>query len=362
MSFMIFCGYLASKRAMTCKGVKIPFLTWEVILPIIGFSLVFGMRYGVGDDHLTYLNIYLTGEGVERYEWGFRYITTLFSKLNFHFAVYFTILAFLQIFFFFLAFKEERFLFPFLAFFLFSGGYYLSWMNGIRQDIAACIFIFAVKFIDQKKFVSFLVCCSLAFLFHKSAIILILFYPLLRNGYDYFKSTTIQLLVFLCALIAYYTNINLVGLLENFITVISYWFNYEVYTNEGIENITLEATTGIGFFLTALMDLIIIMYSKNLKSFYNSRRFNNIYTLYFIGAIAGILFAGSGVLLRPFRYLAYFKLILLAYFMHYTLKNSKQPIYALLFFLITVIFLLLFGAILYRGDTNTAKFLFFWQA
>jgi hypothetical protein len=359
---MIFFGYLASKRAMICNGTKVPFFKWEVILPIIGFSLVFGMRYGVGDDHLTYLNTYLTGEGIERYEWGFRYITMLFSTLNLHFAVYFTFLAFLQIFFFFLAFKEERFLFPFLIFFLFSGGYYLSWMNGIRQDIAACVFIFAVKFIDQKKFVSYLLCCSLAFLFHKSAIILIIFYPLLKSGFDYFKSIIVQLLIFLCALIIYYTNINIVDFLGNFITTISYWLNYEVYTSEGIEYVTTEATTGIGFFLTALVDLIIIIYSKNLKGFYNSRKFNNVYTLYFIGAIAGILFAGSGVLLRPFRYLAYFRLILLAYFMHYTWKNSKQPIIAVVFFLIAVIFILLFSAILYRGDTNTARFFFFWQA
>ena len=361
MTTMILFGSLADRRASLCHGQNISFFRLEVLFPLLCFAIVFGMRYGVGVDHLSYLNNYITGEDIDRYELGFKWITLFFSENNFHYAVYFGVLAFLQVFFFFYAFKDERYLFPYLAFILFAGGYYLAWMNGIRQDIAACIFIFSIKFIDQKKFWKYLLWCAIAFLFHKSAVMLVVLYPLLKNGRDYFRSILLQLIIFFVALTIYYSDFSIQNFISSQIEIFASWFRYEGYTMFRINDMTTGVNTGIGFILLAVIDIIIILFSNKLKNYFNSKRFVIIYILYFIGTIARIIFAKSVILERPFRYFSYFELIVAAYFINYLFKHSKSSFYQLILLLIVGIYILLFGATLYRGETNTAKFLFFWQ-
>lgn len=358
---MILFGSLAAKRASLYPEQNISFYSWEVLFPLLCFAIVFGMRYGVGVDHLGYLNSYISGERVDRYELGFKWLTIFFSENDLHYSVYFGVLAFLQVFFFFYAYKDERFLFPYLAFVLFAGGYYLAWMNGIRQDLAACMFIYSFKFIDQKKFWKYLLWCAVAFLFHKSAIILVVLYPVLKNGRDYFRSTKLQLVIFFAALVIYYSGFRIENVFSTQIDLLSFWFRYDYYTMDEITNKASVNNTGIGFILAAVIDLVIILFSSTIKKYFNSKRFLNSYTLYFVGTIALIIIGGSNVLARPFRYLIYFKLIVAAYLIYYLFKTAKLSFNQVIFFLIVLIYFSLFGALLYRGESNTAKFVFFWQ-
>lgn len=362
LSIMIFFGFIATKRSLSYPGQNISFFTWEVLFPLFCFAIVFGMRQGVGVDHLGYLNNFISGENIDRYELGFKWLTILAAEINLHYTVYFGIWAFLQVFFFFYAFKDERFLFPYLAFVLFTGGYFLAWMNGIRQDLAACIFIYAFKFINQKRFWKYLLWCALAFLFHKSAIILVALYPVLRNGRDYFKSTQLQLVFFFAALLVFYSGFNIENFFSSQIEIISKWLQYDYYTLDEILNKVSVINTGIGFILAAVIDLIIILFSKTIKQYFSSKKFINIYTLYYIGTIVLIIIGDSNILARPFRYLIYFKLIVVAYLIYYLFHTAKLSFNQVIFFLILLIYFSLFAALLYRGESNTAKFVFFWQA
>ena len=305
---MISFGSLAAKRVtITHPDQQISFYKWEILFLLLFFAIVFGMRYDVGKDHLDYLNSYLTGERVDRYEWGFRMITISFAKIKLHYTAYFGVLAFLQIYFFFYAFKDERYLFPFLVFILFTGGYYLSWMNGIRQDLAACVFIFAIKYIYQKQFLKYLIWCTIGFLFHKSAIILIIFYPIFVNGRDYFRNILLQISIFLVSLFVYYSYFRVDVLISPLIDIFASWFGYEYYTTEFIDDGTTGLYTGIGFILANLIDFLIIVYSKRIKTFFNSQRFTIIYNLYFVGIIVHLILSDSpNYLLRPFRYFIFF--------------------------------------------------------
>ncbi len=361
MLTMIFMGSLASKRASMYSNIDVTFYTWEVILSLILFSIVFGMRFGVGVDHLSYLNTYMTGENVERYEWAFRQITLLFTNHKLHYTIYFSILAFIQVFFFFLAFKDERFLFPALTFILFTGGYFLAWMNGIRQDIAACIFIYSIKYISRKDIGRYILWCSLAILFHKSAVLLILFYPLFVSGKDYLKNSTLQFFLLMIALSIYYSGFKIEEYFGTQIIFIADQLNYQGYLEEGFNHKAAETFTGIGFILILVVDIIIIFFNSKLKEYFNSKRFIIIYNLYFLGIITRISFSGSLLLLRPFRYLSYFKLIIVSYLLYYLFKNAKNSYYQIFFLLIILIYIGIFSAMIYRGDINTAKFLFFWQ-
>ena len=54
---------------------------------------------------------------------------------------------------------------------------YLILFSGLRQGIAIAICFFSIRFIDKKKVIKFIICIILATLFHYSAIVFIIAYP-----------------------------------------------------------------------------------------------------------------------------------------------------------------------------------------
>jgi hypothetical protein len=361
MMTMVLFGTLAAKRTSGYKAQNITFIRFEVLFPIFFFAVVLGMRYNVGDDYLAYLNTFRTGEGIDRYEWAFRWFTILLRRQDIHFAIYFSIIALIQVFFFFYAFRDERYLYPYFSFLLFTGGYFLGWMNGMRQDIAACIFIFAIRYLDQKKLFKYTIWCLIAFLFHKTAILLILLYPVLKGGKDYFRNIFLQISLYVIALSVYYSGYNIENLFSSQIAAFTSWFKYDSYTLEAINTMTLKAYTGIGFLLLATIDVLIILYSQKIKNFYNSKLFVIIYNIYFFGTLMRITFAESIILQRPFRYFRYFSLVVVAYFLYYLQKNSGFSLNKLIMIFVFIIYILLFIALIFRGETNMSLFSFFWQ-
>ena len=353
---MILFGVLAARRVSLNQNKEISFFNLEVIFPLLFYSVILGMRYGVGEDHLGYLGNYITGDRVDQYEWGFRLLTNIFKKNGIHYAVYFSVLAFLQIFFFYYAFKDERYLYPYLAFVLITGGYFLSWMNGIRQDLADCIFIYFLKIIDKKQIFNYTIWCLAACLFHKSAIILLVLYPILKDGRDYFKNISFQLIIYCFALAIHYSNFDVTDLISRPFELFAYWLQYKDYSFDASRYIVGGTDTGIGFIILALIDFLIILCSYRIKEYFSSKRFINIYNIYFIGTVTNIIFAGSFTLLRPFRYFTYFALIVEAYLLYYLYQKAKSSFNIIILVFFVLLVLLIFGKIL-----TTEKFIFFWQ-
>ena len=70
---------------------------WALVFIIILFSLMAGMRYDVGVDHLSYLYEYLTGDNpyIDKNEFLFSGISSLFYHAHIHPILFFSFLAFL---------------------------------------------------------------------------------------------------------------------------------------------------------------------------------------------------------------------------------------------------------------------------
>lgn len=364
MSVMIYCGHLAAKRVALNPYQNLSFFHFEILLPIFCFAIIFGMRYGVGQDHLYYLNGYndaVVGNYISRGEYLFDYITFFFAKTGFHYVFYFTFWAFIQISFLYYSFKKERYLLPFIAFVLFASGDYLGWMNVIRQNVVVCIFIYSINFIQEKKIIPYLICILFCFFIHKSALLLIFLYPILINNRDYFKNITLQivLLVIAFSLKGFNNWQMLLDKMDIFILFFGYKASYGI---GDIEQQLVEVNSGIGVFLLFLIDIFIVLYSKKLKGTFSSTNFLIFYNLYFVGSLLSLILSGSIVLQRPILYFSSMRLIVASYFIYYLWKKFKKNINGLVFLLITTFYLLLFFALIYRGDTNTAQFVFFWQA
>jgi hypothetical protein len=342
---------LKSSHYKTVSGVikERSFWHFNTIFPLLLFGVLFGMRYDVGSDYLSYLFGYTHDIDVSKGEPLFDAITHLFQGLDLHYVFYFSFLAFFQVFFFFYAFKKERYLFPLLVFFLFTNSEWSFWMNVIRQAMAICLWVYALKYIEEKRLWRYLLWCIIAFLCHYSAIILIVFYPLLRSGKDYFKSIKLQLGLILAAFIVQLVFISILPKLGVAVDFYKSILGTDAYANsydlESLsESFTASEGTGLIYLIKIGLHIVIIIYSTKLKNFYKNKWFNIIYFFFFFGLLTTYIFpVGFISLTRPFRYFYIFQTIMYAYFAFY-LRRNKTPqnrlIYVGLIILFVGIFLL----------------------
>lgn len=353
---LIFAWFASRKTVYTqLNGMIIqccPFWSFEMIFPLVFFAIMFGMRYDVGTDSLGYLDYYNTGIKESKFELLFTLLTQICWFFKFNSVVFFSIIAFIQVFFFFYAFKKEIYLFPFLVLFLFTNGDWMFWMNGIRQALAMCIWIYSINFIVEKKLWRYLIFGVIAYLFHRSAIILFIFYPILRNGKDYFKNIPLQLILLIIAFIIKKLFYNVIINLSSVVTFYQTFLGGEenLYNSYDINTVITDmkfsnnngTNTGIAYIWRIVVNVVIILYSLKLKKYYNSKKFNIIYFFFFIGLLLQYVFPnGAIVLTRPFRYFYIFQAIMLAYLAYYLFKinNIKNKIF---FYVLIVSFLGIF--------------------
>lgn len=341
---MILCGIVSAKRTAN-NTIVYSFWKWENLLPILLFAAIFGLRYDVGTDHLSYMYSYNTGIGVDRFEPIFRNVTYWMSEQNIHYCWYFVLWAFIQIILFYYALKDERYLMPFAVIVLMMGQYFIHWMNGIRQDTAACIFFFSIVYISDKRFIRYLLCCLIAMGFHASAILLIPLYPILVSAKDFTLNRVFQAVVLSIAFFVALTKKDYLGVLMPIVDVFANYVGYDVYSEGVLESFVkiTKAGNGASFKLLFVLNLVVIYFSTQLKEYFKGRKFTICYNLYYWGAVAQLFFLNNLVLARPFRYFRLFNLLMIAYLMYY-LWTKKTHTNFIAFILVIFLLLALFAA------------------
>ena len=326
------------------QTIGVSFNHWESWCPILFFAFIFGLRYDVGRDHLSYLEAYQTGIGVERYEYIFQYITILFDSLNLHYFWYFALWAFIQIFSVYYALKDERYLMPYIAISLMMGQYFIHWMNGIRQDLAACIFFYSISFISDRKFLKYILCCIIAFGFHKSAILLVVLYPILSSAKDFTFNRFIQFVILSCAFLIAITKKDFMSELFPIINYFTVQLDYGVYSEGVIEAYADKTNAGNGLSVKILfvVNLLIIYFSSKMKDRFKSNKFTIYYNLYYWGAVFHLFFINNLLLARPFRYFRLFNMLMIAYLLYYLCKpkltKKNFGVLSILMFLLLLLF------------------------
>lgn len=336
---------------------------WKyMVYAIVAYAIVFGIRYGVGVDFFSYLhnyNAYTTSSGhwgvSQSFEPGFGFITEALASLNAHYTVYFGVIAFLQLYFSMLAFKDQPKLYPYLIFTFMVGSYWLTYSNGLRQIFALSLWFWAVKFMAEKKVWQHYLVIALACSMHTSAILLTVFYPIFNWRREWFKDLRVEFGVLVFSLIMMKVDI-VQNLWKNFDTVIQ-MTKYDDYLQQDHANqIHTDVKLGLGFLITLVWITLIIAYSKKTKEYVKSTYFNIAYDLFMIGVALKYILINSMMLTRVNYYFINFLFIVTAYTLHYAHKNNKPLFYALIG-LVTFIF---FATVL-NGEDNTALYVFFWQ-
>ena len=326
---------LALRDARMQRTFHHPTSFWspEVWLSILVFAIVAGLRYNVGVDHLMYLQFYedMTKKGWvtrETLEPGFLFIMNIFTELNLHFFFYFAFLAAVQLIFVYYAFRHKKYLLPYIGLFIMLGPFFLTWMNGIRQCMVQCIFIFLVEFIQKRKLIPYTIGILVTFSLHKSAIMLFPLYFILWKPFKWGQNRTITLILLFLAITIGLTPtwLSLINKFEGFLSFIGY-----DYYSENIQQITEEANRSVSWGPSRLGDLFttlfILWYYPEMKQYYAyDKQLPYYFILSFIGACLYNLFINtSHIFLRPVMYFTVFQLPLTAYLLIY-LRTKKKTI------------------------------------
>lgn len=331
---LFFLGRNVSNREL-CLNRQVGYghiFTLEIILSILIFAFISGVRYNVGVDHLSYLRTYndylQTGvSSREENEPGFVFITKLFTYFEAHFAWYFGFLASLQILLLYYAFRNNKRLLPYLGLVIILGPYYLSMMNGIRQQIVACAFIFLIEWIDKKKLLPFGVAIFLLSLIHKSVFILLPIYFLLNTKVDFSNRVVNFAVLAVCVILGsaptWLNMINSIIPLLDFLGYDGYAENMEYWIED--EKTMAWGPSRLSVFA---VNCFVIWYYKDLKSFFcGDNKVRMYFILFLIGTCAYNLFANtSHIFLRPVEYFTIFCLPLSAYLLYFLLKSKRHKV------------------------------------
>ncbi len=157
---------------------------WMLTVLIAGMTLFIGFRFWVGTDYGSYYRTYFMysemswGELFKVDDPALRIIAKLSSYLIDSPITMFTIAAAIFSTLFVLSIYEysDNFL---LAMFIFvCCGTFLESFNGVKQATAVSIIFFGYRYIKQKSFLKYLLTILIAMLFHSTAILMLILYPL----------------------------------------------------------------------------------------------------------------------------------------------------------------------------------------
>lgn len=363
---------LSMRESYASNGIiqtQTKFWSPEIFFTIIIFATIAGARYNVGIDHLYYLSEYISLQtsGLTRretYEPGFMLMFRSFAESGFHYFYFFALFAAMQLFFIYYALKDRKFLLPYIALSIMLGPYFLNWMNGMRQCLAMCMFVFLVEYIIERKFWKFTIGILIAATMHKSAIALFPLYFILFKEPKFFNRVINLAILFVCVAIGTtptWTKIILNA--QSLLSTLGYDFyaeNIELLLDEGMRHISWGPSR-IGLFL---IDVLIIWYFPKMKVFYRKDKYISFYfILLLMGAfLYNLLVNTSHIFIRPIEYFTIFRLPLSAYLLYYLKSAGKKYMFATLCIIIfSYIYFIIAKSVLIpspKSDCNLYKFFF----
>lgn len=303
------------------------YLKWYVAF----FTVICAVRWNVGADAITYAFMFENGDYRKWSEINgeilFYGLTKLSSQLSIPFVIGMGLCAFFQIYPITKALKEHKYVLIVLPFVLFGSRFFLDLNNGVRQMIVASMFIYASRFIVDKKPWHYTVFILLGATIHQSAYMLIPFY-FIADRITIADKRKMMLVFFTCCFVAGQTPAfqNLAEYVSDFATFFGYGGYAErtsVFLMQGKTNEALAfGPMMLSYLLTAYFT---IWFGPFLKEHYEEKLpyFNLWYNLSFFYICAYFLVCNiSHIFIRPVQYFELFQMIIVSLLL-YEFKYSE---------------------------------------
>lgn len=341
--FALVMYYLAKKSyAVNPSGNK-----WDIyiILYILFFTIIAAIRWNVGPDSMSYAikfshGIPYANDGREIL-WTF--IVNSIKNSGLHWSYGLGLIAFLQLYFILKSIQHCKYIAIMLPFVLFGGRYWLDMMGAIRQMLVTCLFIWASRYIYEKKIWKYAIFILISSLIHKSSLLLIIFYFIPQKLQIENKRILLSIILIICVIIGQTPSYQ--GIM-NSIVDISKIIGYDYYSDSIAKMLTIgntdEALSFGPMMLTYLLiPLFIIWFGPILKLRFGKDipYFSLWYFLAYIYACGYFLVCNiSHIFIRPMLFLSLFQMILASLLLYYLISisytNSRNKIAAIMFSII----------------------------
>lgn len=331
-----------------------------VVLGLIIYAFIFGLRFGVGRDYASYLDLYndylRQGEGERNYEIGFDALSKILAFVGAPHWFFFGFIAFLQVFFVFKTFKTEPYIWPLLVAAFFLNCEWLNFANVIRQSLAFAFFSYSLVYADRRKWFYHYLLVLLAVSMHTSAIVLVVVYPLYQLRRDFFRKVPVQIFLFIIAV-----GLSQVSLVQRVMVylelLLSYTPYYSYLNGEFAVHLDREVSVGAGFVIGVLINAIIVLHSGEIKKYFKSNKITFIYNMYYIGTLFNYAFFSSRIIQRMMFYFYGFAFVMGAFTLFYFKKKHNY----LMFLTLLALYFLIFVGYMYKMGSNDVAFRFIWQ-
>ena len=309
------------------------------------FAFVSAIRWRVGVDSISYIAIFQKGivrPGSTEHIWD--WLVRFVHDNGLHFTVGTGLVAFAQIYLLTKSLKDYRYILVWLPILIFGGRYYLDLMNGVRQMVAACGFVYLSRFIIDRKIIPYVVGVFLLSLIHKSATILlpiylIAFIPASKIAIAHKRTLCLGILT-ACFIIGQAPAFQ--GFIEYFTPLAestgydgySYWYS-NILTGKSVEKLSMGPIM-ISFLLSSV---IVIWYAPVLSEVFSPKiKYFNIWYLFsFIFSCGYFLVCNtSHLFIRPVQFFELFLAIMLSLLLHYLyVSGLYRKFYIVLFIICT---------------------------
>lgn len=332
VTFAFFASFLAKKSNEYIEINNESPSVWDKYLWrfILFFTIIGGIRWNVGSDCVSYAMTFnhLEIEPSNK-EILWKTIIKLIRGLDLHWMFGLALYAFIQIFFITSTIKSYRELLIFLPFVFFGGRYWMDTMGAVRQMTVACGFLWASRFIFERKPLYYTAFIIVGSMIHQSALILVPFY-FLPNKMQLENKRWLLIIVFLTCVIIGKTSA-FQGI-AGYVQIIAHAANYDDKINSLTELLTSgqtdEALSFGPMMLTYLLiPIFIIWYGPLLKEEYSDKipYFSLWYNLAYIYACGYFLVCNIGhYFIRPMMYFSLFQMVMATMVLHYLWTRFKE--------------------------------------
>lgn len=208
---------------------------------------------------------------------------------------------------------------PLYSFFLYIAlGFYTNTFNNVRQSIAISICFLAFRFLFQRNFYKYAGMVILATMFHYSAIITMIMYPLVGN-----KVTIKKILLYLS------TGIGMYFLAS--VTILSFFVNLLAYKYEGVDLAITSESAGYGMMIIYALILfceLILFKSKKHNIQGNTERMSFFIQLQLLALICQMFAPLFASMLRLTFYF-FIPIVVVIPYLVYTYKTYKKLIFVI---------------------------------
>lgn len=294
-----------------------------LMYPLLVFAFFYAVRWNVGSDCNSYIYGFYEcfGEVDENTEIGFLYLERVFYSLHLnHYFFVFTISFFLfgAIIY---VFKNKPFVLVFFPLALFLTQDYWQWANLTRQTIACAFLLVSIVFMDKKRYWISALLIFIAMYFHKSVYAMYFVLPLLWLTRGKILNQWIQLGIFFTCFALQSTGVE--GWLSDLLLKVGADAGY-AENRMAILQSEMDINFGLRSYMTLGFLSIVIWKSKKLTEYFDSRLFNYIYNMFFVGACILMLFYANQGVKRAAIYFTYFVPFVASAFIYYCYQIKKE--------------------------------------